>query len=103
VNSRSSPLVGSRNVGLKDLPFCVGEIGRIAPFHALERTPLAYPLAFSNSFFTHSGEWASLYPLAPPFHLEYGAPRVRMLPALVDCIALQFVTLLWLCFVNAKR
>ena len=32
-------------MGLDCFPFCVGEIGLVAPFHARERTPSIYPLA----------------------------------------------------------
>src|ERR671915_1768108 len=45
VDLRSSLPLGRQNVGLDCCPFCVGEIGLVAPFHTRERTPSIYPLA----------------------------------------------------------
>jgi hypothetical protein len=50
MNPRSSPLVGSTNVGLEDLPFAFGEVGRVALFHAQERTSSTHPSRFSKQF-----------------------------------------------------
>src|SRR5215217_6666359 len=46
VDSGSTSLAGSRNIGLKTLPFSVGEIGGVAPFHAQERTSSTCPTRF---------------------------------------------------------
>jgi hypothetical protein len=35
---------------LQTLPFSIGEIGGVAPFHAQERTSLTYPSRFSKQF-----------------------------------------------------
>src|SRR5215218_3779055 len=50
VGFRSSSLVGRRNMELQALPFGVGEIGRVAPFHAQERTSSTYSSRFSKQF-----------------------------------------------------
>jgi len=47
---RSSSLVGRWNMELQILPFGVGEIGGVAPFHAQERTSSTYPSRFSKQF-----------------------------------------------------
>ena len=47
---RSSSLVGRRDIELKTLPFGIGEIGRVAPFHAQERRSLSYLIRFSKQF-----------------------------------------------------
>ena len=49
VDSRSSSLAGSRNKGIETLPFGVGEIGRVAPFHAQERTSSTCPTQNTRS------------------------------------------------------
>ena len=46
VDSRSSSLVGSWKMGLDALPFSVGEMCRVAPFHAQERTSSTCPTRF---------------------------------------------------------
>src|SRR5215218_10098455 len=50
VGFRSSSLVGRRNMEFQTLPFGVGEIGRVAPFHAQERTSSTYLPRFSKQF-----------------------------------------------------
>src|SRR5215203_6607516 len=50
VGFRSSSLVGRRNMELQTLPFSIGEIGGVAPFHAQERTSSTYPPRFSKQF-----------------------------------------------------
>src|SRR5919112_3429696 len=50
VGFRSSSLVGRWNMELQTLPFGVGEIGGVAPFHAQERTSSTYPSRFSKQF-----------------------------------------------------
>jgi hypothetical protein len=37
-------------VGLQTLPFSVGKIGGVAPFHAQERMSSIYPTRFSKPF-----------------------------------------------------
>src|SRR5215204_1567304 len=46
ISSEPTSLAGSRNIGLKILPFSVGEIGGVAPFHAQERTSSTCPTRF---------------------------------------------------------
>ncbi len=50
VGFRSSSLVGKRNMRLQTLPFGVGEISGVAPFHAQERTSSTYPTRFTKQF-----------------------------------------------------
>ena len=50
VGFRSSSLVGRRNIEFQTLPFGVGEVGCVAPFHAQERTSPTYPSRFSKQF-----------------------------------------------------
>ena len=57
-------------MGLQTPPFDVGEIGRVAPFHAQERKSSTYPTRFSKQFRnTNSRKFISrivdIHPIGP--------------------------------------